>query len=177
MTSKTPEPRLILNVDDTEAVRYAKTRTLQRAGYEVIEAGTGADALRLAAERQPAVVLLDVKLPDYSGIEICQILKQEHPRMMVLQISASFVARADKALGLNSGADSYMTQPAEPEELVAAVRALFRIRDAETELRRLNDELERRVEERTRELAEGNHRLQGVMLERAKAEAALVQSQ
>lgn len=173
----TPQARLVLNVDDTEAVRYAKTRTLQRAGYEVIEAGTGADALRLVEEREPSVVLLDVKLPDYSGIEICRIIKRDRPWILVLQVSASFVASADKARGLDSGADSYMAQPAEPEELVAAVRALFRLHDAENELRRLNDELEQRVADRTRELADSNARLQAEILERAKAEAALVQSQ
>jgi signal transduction histidine kinase len=177
MSQTFSEPPVVLNVDDTEPLRYAKTRTLERAGYDVIEAGTGADALRLVAERHPAVVLLDIKLPDINGIEICKRIKREHPRVLVLQVSASLVASADRAKGLDSGADAYMTQPAEPEELVAAVGALFRIRNAETALLRLNDTLERRVEERTRELAAANARLQAEIAERAKAEAALVQAQ
>jgi DNA-binding response OmpR family regulator len=62
----------ILNVEDNEAIRYAKTRILQRAGYVVKEAETGAAAMRMIAEEPPNLVLLDVRLPDISGFEICQ---------------------------------------------------------------------------------------------------------
>lgn len=124
---------LILNVDDTEALRYAKTRTLQRAGFEVVEAGTGQAALDQIARRLPDLVLLDVKLPDMSGLEVCKRIKQEHPSMMILQVSATFVDSADRVRGLDIGADGYLTEPLSAEELVANVRALLRLRDAEAE--------------------------------------------
>ncbi|MCP8937525.1 response regulator [Alsobacter sp. SYSU M60028] len=172
-----PHSRLVLNVDDTEAARYAKTRTLQRAGYEVIEAETGAAALKLVAERQPGVVVLDVKLPDISGIEVCKRIKHDFPGVLVLQISAAFVASKDRVQGLESGADVYMTQPSDSAELTATVHALYRLREAELELRRVNESLEQRVAERTAELARMNEALRREMQERMRAEAALVQSQ
>ena len=69
----------LLNVDDTEAARYAKQRTLHHAGFEVVEAGTGGEALAKVEELRPALVLLDVHLPDISGIEVCRIIKQRWP--------------------------------------------------------------------------------------------------
>lgn len=121
----------ILNVDDSEAIRYAKSRTLRRAGFQVLEAATGAEALRLAAAARPALVLLDVNLPDMSGLDVCRQIKQAFPAMLVLQSSASFVDVEDRVRGLEGGADSYLTEPVVPAELVAAVRALLRLRRAE----------------------------------------------
>ena len=121
----------ILNVDDSESIRYAKSRSLRRAGYRVLESGTGTEALRLAAAERPALVLLDINLPDMSGIEVCRRIKQRYPTMLVLQSSASFVESEDRVRGLEGGADSYLTEPVAPTELVAAVRALLRLRRAE----------------------------------------------
>ena len=133
---------LVLNVDDDEAGRYAKTRALRRAAeVEVIEAATGGEALRLAAERRPALVLLDVKLPDINGLEVCRAIKRDRPEILVLQISASFTSGGDRARGLDAGADSYLAQPVEPNELVASVRALLRIRRAEARLRESEERL------------------------------------
>ncbi|MDC7785135.1 response regulator [Rhodoplanes sp. TEM] len=168
---------LVLNVDDREIGRYTKNRDLARAGFAVIEAATGADALRMVEEHHPHVVLLDVQLPDINGTEVCAAIKARWPEVMVLQTSATFTTPADRTSGLDSGADSYLVQPAEPQELAAAVRALLRIRKAEDELRRVNETLERRVEERTRDLAEANDRLRHEIVQREKAEAALAQSQ
>ncbi|MDY0884621.1 response regulator [Dongia soli] len=167
----------ILNVDDTEALRYAKSRILNRAGYAVREASTGHDALREVETSQPALVLLDVKLPDISGTEVCRLIKQRYPSVLILQTSATYVTGADRVAGLDSGADAYLIQPVEPEELVAAVRALLRLQAAEEALRQANEGLEQRVAERTRELEEANRRLRHEAEERARAEAALRQSQ
>ncbi len=136
----TADNDLILNVDDTEAARYAKTRILQRAGFRVIEAASGTEALALAAAERPALVLLDTKLPDISGFEVCAQLKQDpHTAMvLVLQTSASYVAKPDKVRALDIGADNYLFEPIEPEELVANVRALLRLGHAERELRDMN---------------------------------------
>ncbi|HET9208440.1 MAG TPA: response regulator, partial [Burkholderiaceae bacterium] len=82
---------VILNVDDTEGARYAKHRTLHHAGYEVIDASTGGEALTKMETLQPALVLLDVHLPDINGIEVCKTIKQRWPKTMVLQTSATFI--------------------------------------------------------------------------------------
>ncbi len=168
---------LVLNVDDDEAGRYTKTRNLQRVGFDVVDAASGYDALRKVESLQPSVVLLDVHLPDISGIEVCGVIKERWPNIFVLQTSATFTTGADRTRGLEGGADSYLTQPIEPEELVASVRALLRLREAEDNLRKLNDTLEVRVQERTKELATANAQLKHEIEERQRAQAALVQAQ
>ena len=128
-------PRLILNVDDNEVGRYTKSRILRHAGFDVIEAETGRKALDLTRDRRPELVLLDVKLPDISGLEVCRKLKSEFPEIFVLHISASRVSEGDRVRGLEGGADAYLTQPISPDELLASIRALMRIRTAEHALR------------------------------------------
>ena len=126
---------LILNVDDTDASRYAKTRILRASGFQVIEAASGGDALAQVAERKPALVLLDVKLPDMSGRDVCSRLKadQSTSQVLVLQTSASHVDLGSRVASLDAGADGYLVEPIEPEELVAIVRSLLRLRQAEDE--------------------------------------------
>jgi PAS domain S-box-containing protein len=147
------EAPIILNVDDQEAERYIKARDLKAAGFNVIDASTGAEALRLIELRQLPVVLLDVQLPDISGYDVCRYVKKKWPEIMVLMTSATFTASEDRTVGLDAGADTYLVQPAEPLELAAAVNALLRIRRSEDELRRINKALEGQVEERTSELS------------------------
>ena len=130
---------LILNVDDNESGRYIKTQILRQGGYELIEARTGIEALERAKHAMPDLVLLDVKLPDVSGFEVCRLIKEHAPKLLVLQISASFVAPGDRATGLDSGADAYLSQPVEPSELLATVRALLRLKNAEQAARESNE--------------------------------------
>jgi PAS domain S-box-containing protein len=128
-------PIIILNLDDTEAIRYARSRTLRNAGYHVVEAGTGLEALRLAEELRPGLAILDVRLPDISGLEVCRRLRDAFPDILVLQMSASYVESEDRTRGLDAGADTYLVEPVEPGELLATVRALLRMRDATDALR------------------------------------------
>jgi serine phosphatase RsbU (regulator of sigma subunit) len=123
---------VVVNVDDDPAKRYTVTRILHRAGYKVIEAATGREAL-IAVEQKPALVMLDIGLPDMSGYEVCQIIKKDNrtSSIPVLHMSASFTESADKALGLNAGADGYLTHPVETNVLLATVRSLIRMREAE----------------------------------------------
>jgi signal transduction histidine kinase len=167
----------ILNIDDQDAERYVKTRDLQQAGFNVVEGKTGAQALHLVEQHRTPVVLLDIKLPDISGFEVCRYIKQKWPEVMVLMTSATFTASADRALGLDAGADAYLVQPAEPLELAAVVNALLRIRRSEDALRSFNDALEARVRERTASLADANLKLTAEIEQRRRAESALVQAQ
>src|SRR6478672_5842324 len=128
---------LILNVDDSEGARYAKSRTLARAGFKVIEASSGREALDLMRTRSPDLVLLDTKLPDINGFDVCRQLKRDPQTqsILVLQTSASYLSSADKIRALDGGADNYLFEPIEPEELVANVKALLRLGRVERQLR------------------------------------------
>lgn len=132
MTTMRARP-LILNVDHDMANRYVKTRSLQVGEMEVLEADSGATALDVIRERQPVLVLLDVNLPDVDGLEFCRRIKTEWPDIIIIQISATAISAADKVLGLESGADCYLTTPVEPMELIAIARAMLRLRHAETQ--------------------------------------------
>jgi PAS domain S-box-containing protein len=127
----------VLNVDDYDANRYARSSVLKRAGFHVIEAATGREALRLIDEQKPQLVVLDVNLPDISGLEVCQRIKagSATSAVMVLQMSASLIDPKDRAHALESGADSFLIEPVDPEELIATVRALLRLSSAEEGLR------------------------------------------
>ena len=168
---------VLLNVDDNEIARYARSRTLRHAGFEVLEADSGAHALASVEAHAPALVLLDLQLPDIDGIEVCRQIKRRWPSVLVLQTSAAFVSSEDRVRGFEGGADAYLIQPIDPEELVATVRALMRLHDAEEAARNLNETLEQRIEARTAELHAANHRLQEQIAQRERAESALVQAQ
>jgi PAS domain S-box-containing protein len=139
---------LILNVDDNDGARYVKTRILQSAGFRVIEAANGTDGLELARKQMPALVLLDVKLPDISGIEVCRRIKADVTTctVLVLQTSAALIGRDDKIRGLDGGADNYLAAPIEADELIANVNALLRLQRTQMDLRN--------SEERFRQLTE-----------------------
>jgi len=128
---------LILNVDDNDGARYAKTRILQSAGFQVIEASNGTDALAITHRGEVALVLLDVKLPDINGLEVCRRIKADpdSAAVLVLQTSAALTGRADKIRGLEGGADNYLAAPIEADELIANVNALLRMRQTQTALR------------------------------------------
>jgi PAS domain S-box-containing protein len=128
----------ILVVDDNAPLRYALSRTLRQHGFEVIEAGTGDQALKLSNDELPDLVLLDVNLPDIHGFDVARRLKGAEltRNIPILQISASFVQAEHRMEGLAAGADAYLVEPVEPGELVANIRALLRMRDAEARLQR-----------------------------------------
>src|ERR1700753_1881513 len=168
---------VIVNVDDQDAPRYIKSRDLQEAGFTVVEARTGAEALRLVESESPPIVLLDVELPDITGYDVCSFIKKKWPDVMVLMTSSTFTTSSHRTRGLDSGADSYLVQPAEPLELAAAVKAMLRIRRGEDALRALNASLEQRVQDRVADLEAANLKLKHEMEQRERAETALVQSQ
>jgi signal transduction histidine kinase len=139
---------VVLHVDDDEANRYAVSRSLRRAGFDVMEAANGSEALGKMASR-PDLVVLDVRLPDIDGFEVCRRIKADPGTAgtPVLHLSASYVTGDYKAQGLDAGADAYLVRPVEPIELVATVKALLRqrrteeaLRESELRLRQLADE-------------------------------------
>ena len=124
---------VIVVVDDTEANRYAVARHLSAAGYRVVQAANGTDGLARVREQQPALVILDVRLPDFSGFELARRLRADESTaaIPILHISASFTDPESRAQGLDNGADGYLTHPVEPAVMLATVRSLLSAREAE----------------------------------------------
>ena len=122
----------VLLVDDTEQNRYVLSRILARAGLEVEQCTTGKEALE-RVRACPDLVILDVKLPDLSGYEVCRRIKADPVTrsVPVLQISASFVSNESKVQALEGGADGYLTHPIDATVLVATVKSLLRLKQAE----------------------------------------------
>ena len=122
----TGDAAVVLLVDDDEAKRYLMSTWLRRAGHTVIEAGTGREALEQAGSAE--LVLLDVNLPDMIGYDVCRRIKADPATaaIPVVQVSATAVQVSDRAKGLTQGADAYLTDPNEPEELLAVVMAALR---------------------------------------------------
>jgi PAS domain S-box-containing protein len=139
--TKKSRPSRILVVDDDSAARYATSRVLRSAGYEVTEASTGGAAVAAAARVD--LVVLDVNLPDIDGFEVCRRLRAraETAQLPVLHLSATFTNSADFALGFEAGADGYLTRPVEPPVLIATVRTLLFARHADFTRRGLDAKL------------------------------------
>lgn len=140
-----PSTVSILVCDDTDAKRYVISSWLRRAGYQVVEAATGGEALDLVAGGSLDLAVLDVHLPDMNGFEVCRAIKQG-PRtaaMPVLHISAIAVDPEQRSAGLDYGADAYLVDPIEPLELLSTVRALLRSSGARRSAERLATRLGR----------------------------------
>lgn len=133
---------LVLNVDDYGPARYARTKILQQAGFGVEEAGTGTETLRLLTHK-PDIVLLDINLPDMDGLEVCRRIKSDAATagIIVMHLSASSIRDTDRVVGLDNGADCYLTESIDSAVLISTIRALLRAREAEEALRRANQEL------------------------------------
>ena len=138
-----PSPGTILCVDDDASTRYAFALALRQEGFEVREAATGAEALRLAAEKFD-LIILDVQLPDLGGFEVCSRLKADPTTstVPVLHLSGVACGAHDKAAGLLGGAGGYLTKPVEMVELIAHAKALIRVRRAEQAARESEERLQ-----------------------------------
>jgi signal transduction histidine kinase len=127
----------VLFVEDDVGKRYVIARQLRAAAFDVVEAETGAEALaKLTSDFD--IAILDMKLPDMYGWDLCRQIK-ENPQtssIMVLELSATMATPQDRARGLELGADAYLIHPVESVELVATLRALYRLRRAERERER-----------------------------------------
>jgi PAS domain S-box-containing protein len=125
----------ILVVDDFEANLYSKSRLLRQAGFEVVEAATGNAALSVPGESLSAVIL-DINLPDISGLDVARRIRESPATatLPIIHLSATATGTADVVRGLEGGADAYLTEPVDPELLVATVRSFSRARQAEMAL-------------------------------------------
>jgi two-component system, sensor histidine kinase and response regulator len=135
---------IVLNVDDHDAARYARSRILSGAGFHVFDAANGEQTLAMAEAHHPDVILLDVHLPDQNGIEVCRLLKRAHHdnSLIVIQISASALSPSHAIAALDAGADAYLMEPVDPDVLVSTVKAMLRLHDAERSLALAKRQLE-----------------------------------
>ena len=123
-------PPPVLLVEDDDGIATPLAAALRGDGYEVVRVATGRDALRVAADGVAAVVL-DLGLPDIDGVEVCRRLRTLAPDAPVLMLTAR-TSEADVVVGLDAGADDYVTKPFRLAELLARLRALLRRVGADT---------------------------------------------
>jgi two-component system, OmpR family, alkaline phosphatase synthesis response regulator PhoP len=125
--------KTILVVDDEPAISQIARDYLERAGFRVITTGDGTSALRLARAERPALLVLDLMLPGMDGLDVTRALRQDAAtrRMPIIMLTAR-VEETDRLVGLELGADDYITKPFSPRELVARVRAVLRRSAGET---------------------------------------------
>jgi PAS domain S-box-containing protein len=138
----------ILVVDDEPAVLEVFSMILRRAGYEVWEASNGQQCLQVTRERRPDLVLLDVRLPDLNGIDICRQIKADAALLdiFVVLVSGMATSAADKVDGAETGADDYIVKPVNPDEFLARIRTIMRLRDTTAALRASEQHYRRLVE-------------------------------
>lgn len=116
---------LILLVDDEASIVQLARMYLEREGFRIEQAADGESALELAARLHPALIVLDVMLPKLDGLEVCRRLRAENNPVAIIMLTAR-TEDIDKVLGLELGADDYLTKPFNPRELVARVKAILR---------------------------------------------------
>jgi DNA-binding response OmpR family regulator len=114
----------LLFIEDDDAIRVALTLALEDEGYEVREAPDGRSGLALFQEREPDLVLLDLRLPDLSGFDVCRQLRTSS--IVPIIIVTAQTDTHDLVAGLEAGADDYVTKPVVPKELAARIRAALR---------------------------------------------------
>ena len=116
----------VLILEDEENIRSFVVINLTRAGYTVVEAGTGEDALeQLRTNPDVGVAILDIMLPDIDGFEVCRRIRATNKQIGIIMLTAR-TQEMDKVTGLMTGADDYVTKPFSPAELTARIDALFR---------------------------------------------------
>ncbi len=116
---------LILLVDDEPSIVQLARMYLEREGYRVLAAHDGATALRMVAQRRPDLLVLDIMLPQVDGFEVCRRLRAQGNPIPIIMLTARD-DDIDKIVGLELGADDYLTKPFNPRELVARVKAILR---------------------------------------------------
>ena len=158
----------ILAVDDNPEVCSFYLNILEKAGYHVRLAAMATFALRSVEIKSPDLILLDVKMPDMDGYEVCRRLKSDEKNRDIPVIFISGLGETTQRVrGFNAGGVDYITKPFETEEILARVNTHLRLRE-------LTGRLEQKVEERTKELINVNQKLQQEIAVREQAERNLI---
>jgi DNA-binding response OmpR family regulator len=136
------KPKILVVDDEPEAVELVEFN-LRQAGFDVVTAADGAEALRRARSASPSLIVLDLMLPEIDGLEVCKILRRDPATktLPIIMVTAK-AAEIDRILGLELGADDYVTKPFSPRELVLRIRKLLergRPAEAGTESLRFGD--------------------------------------
>jgi PAS domain S-box-containing protein len=138
----------ILCVDDDEDLLYINSTVLQSAGYDVVRASSGNECLRRIREVRPDLVLLDVRLPDANGFDVCRKIKED-PELLgtyVILISGMEISSDSQIRGLQTGADGYLVRPISGQELLARIQSILRIKITEMALRKSMEQYQMLVE-------------------------------
>jgi len=125
VSNSSVKPRILVVDDEPEAVELVEFN-LQQAGFEVLSAADGAEALKKARAAAPNLIVLDLMLPEIDGLEVCKILRRDPATasLPILMLTAK-AAEIDRVLGLELGADDYLTKPFSPRELVLRIRKIL----------------------------------------------------
>jgi len=118
------EPMTVLVVDDEVALAGVVAGYLEREGFSVVQAHDGPSAVALARSRMPDLIVLDVMLPGFDGVEVCRQVRQFTDAYIIMLTARD--EEVDKVVGLSVGADDYLVKPFSPRELIARVRAMLR---------------------------------------------------
>lgn len=151
----------ILVVDDDPNMLFALARPLRAAGYDVLKGTSGKECLELTQQYKPDILLLDVVLPDLSGIEVCKRIKADPSlnHTFVVLVSGLKTSSEDQSIGLEEGADDFLVKPLSKRELLARIRAILRIKRAETALRESKEAAETANRAKSQFLANMSHEL------------------
>ncbi len=117
----TTERKKVLIVDDSAVIRMAVKKALADSGYELLDAGTGEIGIKLAKEKQPDLILLDVMLPDTTGLKVCKTLRNEMEITTPIVMLSAKDAEIDRNLGIHAGANDYVTKPFKDADLISVV--------------------------------------------------------
>lgn len=116
----------ILLVEDDERISEPLLRVLGAEGFEVIRAATGEEGIAAVLSRRPDLMLLDLTLPDIDGLDVCRKVREDHPEMPIIMLTAR-AEEMDVIVGLGAGADDYVPKPFRLAELIARIKARLRI--------------------------------------------------
>ncbi len=130
--SSATERKKVLIVDDSAVIRMAVKKALADSGYELLDAGTGEIGLKLAKEKQPHLILLDVMLPDTTGLKVCKTLRTEMEITTPIVMLSAKDAEIDRNLGIHAGANDYVTKPFKDADLVSVVDKYLKQTEATT---------------------------------------------
>ena len=151
--SSTECPRNILIVDDEPINRTLLREVLKNSNYAVQEAENGKTAIALAQTTNPAIILLDIMMPEMNGYDVCRHLKADHKTSDIPVIFITALNKPDDLVkGFAAGAEDFLSKPINAEEVKARVRTQLKLKAATVEIKRYNEELERVVAESSKEL-------------------------